>query len=175
MKSTCLMQSVCLIAVFNDVAAWEMFDKCGSNSAVSVLYTSFHSHQGHFDLVNPRCTNNNGWHNASSSNYRTCLNNYLEVVVKFFQLFPYWNNWHILQSRAFTEITVSYDWYFNGCGKCINNIVCFTKLINDGCDILVAIYELHYNILSNLFRWWEDKRHGVCGGKINVMVCMVGR
>ena len=68
----------------------------------------------------------------------------------------------------------------------------FTKLINDGCDILVAIYELHYNILSNLFR--EDKRHGVCGGKmkphgvcsgkkkpmvcggkINHMVCVVGR
>ena len=27
---------LCLIAVFNDVAAWEMFDKCGPNSAVSV-------------------------------------------------------------------------------------------------------------------------------------------
>ena len=31
-----------LIAVFNDIAAWEMFDKCGPNSAVSTLsYTLF--------------------------------------------------------------------------------------------------------------------------------------
>ena len=34
--------------------------------------------------------------------------------------------------------------------KCKNNRKCFYKsVINDGCDILVTIYELHYTILPN--------------------------